>query len=46
VQGMGLGLSIARDIVAAHGGGIDIESTLGVGSCFTLRIQVEVPHVA
>jgi len=46
VQGMGLGLSIARDIVAAHGGGIDLESTPGAGSCFTVRMHVEVPYEA
>jgi two-component system sensor histidine kinase BaeS len=41
VQGMGLGLSIARDIVAAHGGEIDLESTPGAGSRFILRLPVE-----
>jgi signal transduction histidine kinase len=43
VEGMGLGLSIARDIVAAHGGQIELESSTGpqdAGSCFHLKIPV------
>ena len=43
VQGMGLGLSIARDIVSAHGGEIELESQAGAGSRFTLRVPVEGP---
>jgi signal transduction histidine kinase len=40
VQGMGLGLSIARDIATAHGGGIELLPTES-GSCFILRIPIE-----
>lgn len=43
VEGMGLGLSIARDIVSAHGGEIRVESASGAGSTFILQIPVEVP---
>lgn len=35
-QGMGLGLSIARDLVLAHGGHLDLESVPGQGSRFTI----------
>ena len=39
--GTGLGLSIARRIIAAHGGRIDVESTLGWGSRFMIRLPVD-----
>lgn len=39
-QGMGLGLTIARDLVAAHGGQLTVESTPGQGSRFLLRLPL------
>ena len=45
VQGMGLGLNIARDIITAHGGEIILTSLPGSGSSFELQIPVEVNKV-
>lgn len=39
-QGMGLGLSIARDLVIAHGGRLTVDSTPGAGSHFTLWLPL------
>lgn len=38
--GLGLGLYIARRIVEAHGGSIGVESRLGEGSVFTVRLPL------
>jgi two-component system sensor histidine kinase BaeS len=39
-QGMGLGLTIARDVVAAHGGTLGVHSTSNHGSRFTITIPL------
>ena len=39
VQGSGLGLSISRDFVEAHGGTLTVESELGKGSRFVMRLK-------
>ena len=41
VQGMGLGLNIARDIAVAHGGEIELLAAPGTGSRFVLRLPLE-----
>jgi len=37
-SGSGLGLAVARQIVESHGGSIAVESTVGAGTTFTLRL--------
>jgi two-component system sensor histidine kinase KdpD len=41
VAGTGIGLAIARDIVMAHGGFIDVESGPGLGTEFSIRLPLE-----
>jgi signal transduction histidine kinase len=39
-RGAGLGLFIARRMVEAHGGTVDVESEEGIGTTFTVRLPV------
>ncbi|MET7420611.1 ATP-binding protein [Dactylosporangium sp. NPDC005555] len=43
VQGAGLGLAITKTIVEGHGGEIAVQSVLGAGTTFTIRIPRERP---
>jgi len=43
-QGMGLGLSIARELAEAHGGKLELESEAGFGSKFTVWLPVNPDH--
>jgi PAS domain S-box-containing protein len=44
-SGTGLGLHVAHKIILAHGGRIDVQSTVGVGSEFTVRLPLRGPTV-
>ncbi len=47
---LGLSLSITKKIIQMHGGDITVESTVNIGSTFTIHIPMklpeEIPHVA
>jgi signal transduction histidine kinase len=45
-QSGGLGLAIAQAIATAHGGAIECESAVGVGSTFTVKLPIMQPHEA
>ncbi len=40
IQGSGLGLSLVKQVVEAHGGSVDVVSTPGAGSTFMVQLPV------
>jgi signal transduction histidine kinase len=45
-EGVGLGLAISRDLARGMGGDLSVVSTVGKGTCFTLRLPVYRKFVA
>lgn len=46
VPGVGLGLSIAKAVVDAHGGTLEVSSALGEGTTMTVRLPAQPPTTA
>lgn len=46
IDGYGLGLSIAKEIVGMHKGSINITSKLGAGTTFTIKLPVKNQHLS
>lgn len=43
-EGTGLGLSIAYNLIDKHAGEISVQSKVGVGTCFTIRLPIKQPR--
>ncbi|MCK6578986.1 MAG: ATP-binding protein [Anaerolineae bacterium] len=41
MRGLGLGLAISREIIERHGGSIGVESVLGAGTTFQIKLPVK-----
>ncbi|MDM9385568.1 ATP-binding protein [Chlorogloeopsis sp. ULAP01] len=44
-EGSGIGLALVQELIKLHGGTVDVSSTVGQGSCFTVTIPLGTAHL-
>ncbi|HET8581702.1 MAG TPA: SpoIIE family protein phosphatase [Jatrophihabitans sp.] len=44
-EGTGIGLALVAELVALHGGSVDVDSAVGEGSSFTVRVPTGTAHL-
>ncbi|MBB3086377.1 SpoIIE family protein phosphatase [Geodermatophilus sabuli] len=44
-EGSGIGLAMVRELVGLHGGSVDVDSTVGVGTTFTVTVPFGAAHL-
>jgi GAF domain-containing protein/DNA-binding NarL/FixJ family response regulator len=44
-EGSGIGLALVQELIKLHGGTVDVSSTVGQGSCFTVTIPLGTVHL-
>ncbi|AUT04200.1 histidine kinase [Nostoc sp. CENA543] len=44
-EGSGIGLALVQELIKLHGGTVEVSSTVGQGSCFTVTIPLDTAHL-
>jgi signal transduction histidine kinase len=45
LEGSGIGLALVQELVKLHGGSVDVRSSVGQGTTFTVSIPIEADHL-